>query len=55
MNGYFQDINKYLRLVPTNKSKEEITKFEELRIKIRDLARSKLENQIIMIILMKNI
>ena len=32
--------NKYLRLVPTNESKEKINKYEELWIKIRDLIRS---------------
>ena len=39
---YFEDINgnKYLRLVPTNKSKQKTKKFEEMRIKIRDLTRS---------------
>ena len=32
MNGYFEEINgnKYLTLVPTNKSKEKIKKYEEL-------------------------
>ena len=40
VNGYFEEINgnKYLTLVPTNESKEK--KYEELRIKIRDLIRS---------------
>ena len=42
MNGYFKEINrnKYLMLVPTNESKEKIKKYEELRIKFRDLIRS---------------
>ena len=33
MNGYFEEINKYkyLTLVPTNKSKEIIKKYEELK------------------------
>ena len=41
VNGYFKDINgnKYLTLVPTNKSKEKVKKYEELWIKIRDLIR----------------
>ena len=32
VNGYFQEINanKYLMLVPTNRSKEKIKKYEEL-------------------------
>ena len=39
MIGYFDDINgnKYLTLVPTDKSKEKIKKYEELWSKIRDL------------------
>ena len=39
VNGYFEEINenKYLTLVPKNKSKEKIKKYEELWIKIRDL------------------
>ena len=39
VNGYFEEINgnKNLTLVPTNESKEEIKKYEELWIKIRDL------------------
>ena len=45
LNGrnYFEEINgnKYLTFVPTNKSKEEIIKFEEVWIKIRDSVRSK--------------
>ena len=42
MNGHFEEINgnKYLTLVPTNESKEEIKKYGELWIKIRDLTRS---------------
>ena len=45
LNGrnYFEEINgnKYLTFVPTNKSKEEIIKLEEVWIKIRDSVRSK--------------
>ena len=39
INGYFKEINKnkYMRLVPTNESKEVIKKYEELWSKIRDL------------------
>ena len=46
MNGYFEEINKskYLTLVPTNKSKEKIKKYEELWSKLRDLTRSITEN-----------
>ena len=35
VNGHFEEINKnkYLTLVPTNKSKEIIKFFEELRVK----------------------
>ena len=42
LNDYFEEINKnkYLKLVPTNESKGKIKKYEELRIKIRDLIRS---------------
>ena len=42
VNGYFEQINgnKYLRLVPTNETKEKIKKYEELWIKIRDVIRS---------------
>ena len=42
MNGYLEKLNpsKYLTLVPTNKSKEKIKKYEELWSKIRDLIRS---------------
>ena len=37
-NGYFKEIigNKYLALVPTNKSKGNIKKYEDLQIIIRD-------------------
>ena len=40
VNGYFGEINgnKYWTLVPTNESKENIKKYEELWIKIRDLS-----------------
>ena len=40
-NGYFEEINgnEYLRLVPTNESKEKIKKYEELWSKTRDLIR----------------
>ena len=46
MNGYFEENNgnKYFRLVSANKSNEEIKKYEELCIKIRDLIRSITEN-----------
>ena len=46
VNGYFKEINgnKYLTLVPTNKSKEKIKKYEELWVKIRDLIRSITKN-----------
>ena len=39
VNGHFEenDGNKYLTLVLTNESKEEIKRYEELSIKIRDL------------------
>ena len=42
MNGYFEEINgsKYLKLVPSNESKEIIKKDEELWSKFRDLIRS---------------
>ena len=41
VNGCFQKIkgNRYLTLVPTNKSKEKIKKYEELWSKIRDSVR----------------
>ena len=46
VNGYFEEINKnkYLTLVPTNKSKELMKKYEELWSKIRDLIRSIAKN-----------
>ena len=50
MNGYFEEINKnkYLKLVPTNKSKEKIYIYiyiyEELWSKIRDLIGSITKN-----------
>ena len=39
VNAYFEEINgnKYLNLVPTNENKENMKKYEELWIKIRDL------------------
>ena len=39
LNGYFEEINKnkYLTLVPGNKNKEKIKKYEKLWSKIRDL------------------
>ena len=42
INGYFEEINKnkYLMLVPTNKSKAKIKKYEELWRKVRDLIRA---------------
>ena len=45
MRGYFEEINgnKYLRLGPTNESKEKI-KNEDLWIKVRDLIRSITKN-----------
>ena len=41
MNGCFEEIhgNKYLTLVPTNESKQQIKRYEELWIEIRDLIR----------------
>ena len=41
-NGYVEEINgkKYFTLVPTNESKEVITKYEELWSKIRNFIRS---------------
>ena len=41
VNGYFEEIigRKYLTLVPTNKSKEKVKKYEEMQSKIRDLIR----------------
>ena len=46
VNRCFEEINgnKYLTLVPTNESKEKIKKYEELRIKIRDLIKSITKN-----------
>ena len=46
MKVYFEEINKskYLTLVPTNESKENILKNEELWSKIRDLDRSMTKN-----------
>ena len=42
MNGYFEEVkNKYLTLVPTNKSKEMIKKYEEVWSKIRGLITSR--------------
>ena len=45
VKGYFKEIsgNKYVTLVPTNESKEK-KKYEELWIKMRDLARSITKN-----------
>ena len=41
VNGYFEEINgsKYLTLVPSNESKGKFKKYEQLRIKIRNLIR----------------
>ena len=41
MNGYFEETNgnKYLTLVPTNESKEQMRRYEELWSKIIDLIR----------------
>ena len=46
MNGYFEENNgiKYLRLVADNDIKEEIRKYKELWIEIRDLTRSVTKN-----------
>ena len=46
VNGNFEEIkkNKYFTLVPTNKSKEIIIKYEKLWSKIRDLIRSITKN-----------
>ena len=46
VNGCFEEINehKYLTLVPTNKSKEKIKRYEELWSKIKDLVRSITKN-----------
>ena len=52
VNKFFEEINgnKYLTLVPTNKSKEKLKIYGELWSKITDLIRS-----ITQMILMKNI
>ena len=44
--GIFDEVirNKYLPLVPTDKSKEIIRKYEELWTKIRNVIRSKTDN-----------
>ena len=41
MNGYFEEIlkSKYLKLVPTNESKEKIKKYEEMWSEIRNWIR----------------
>ena len=46
VNGYFEEINgnKYLTLVPTNKSKEKLKIYRELWSKITDLIRSITKN-----------
>ena len=46
MNVYFEDINKnkYLTLAPTNESKSETNKYEELWGKTRNLFRSITKN-----------
>ena len=44
VNGYFEEINKNLTLVPTKKNKEKIKKHEELWSKIIDLIRSITKN-----------
>ena len=46
VNGYFEKLNgdKYLTLIPTNRSKEKMKKYEELWIKISDLIRSTTKN-----------
>ena len=46
VNGYFEEINKskYLTLVPTNKSKKNNKKYQELWSKIGDLIRSITKN-----------
>ena len=51
MNGYFEEINgnKYLTLIHTNESKDKIEKYEEMWNEIRDLIRSELKNEMIMI------
>ena len=51
MNGYFEEINgnKYLTLIHTNESKDKIEKYEEMWNEFRDLIRSELKNEMIMI------
>ena len=44
MNGYFEEINKDLLLVPTDESKEKIKKYEEIWNKIGDLIGSVTKN-----------
>ena len=53
VKGYYKEIlkSKYLKLIPTNESKEKIKRYEELWSKIRDLGQQ-LKTQMIM---MKNI
>ena len=55
VSGYFEEINenKYLKLFPTNESKEMIKKYEWLWSKIRDF--TILINKTNQIIMMKNI
>ena len=47
VDEYFEEIkgNKYLKVVPTNESKEKMLKYEELWSKVRDLIRSTTKNQ----------
>ena len=46
VKGYFEEINKskYLILVPTNETKENVRKYEKLWSKIRNLIRSMTKN-----------
>ena len=46
VDEYFEEIkgNKYLKVVPTNESKEKMLKYEELWSKVRDLIRSITKN-----------
>ena len=46
VNGYFEEINKckYLTLLPTNESKANIKKYQELWSKIRDSVKSRTKN-----------
>ena len=46
VDEYFEEIkgNKYLKVVPTNESKEKMLKYEELWSKVRDLIRSTTKN-----------